>query len=103
MSLIKRALLTLAALAALFLGVLGLLIPVIPGVLFLLLAAVLFAGASRRFRARLHACARVRPYLRRWEATASLPVLTRARAGVLLLYAAFAHTLDSRRPAPDQI
>lgn len=93
MSIIKRTLLAVAALGALFIGVLGLIIPIIPGLLFLLLAAVLFAGVSRRFRARLHASPRARPYLLRWEATAELPLMTRAQAGVLLVYAGLADTL----------
>jgi len=94
MSALKRTLLTVAALAALFLGLLGLVIPIIPGVLFLLLAAVLLARVSTRFRAKLHASPRTRPYLLRWEATAGLPALTRARAAVMLLYAGVAHTFN---------
>lgn len=93
MTLIKRSLLTVAAAAAVFIGVLGLIIPVIPGILFLALAALLLASVSRRFRAHLHASPRARPYLIRWEATAGLPVLTRTRAAALLLYASIADTL----------
>ena len=93
MPIIKRTLITVAALGALFIGLLGLVIPIIPGVLFLLVAAILFAGVSRRFRARLHASPRARPYLVRWEATAGLPVPTRVRAATLLLYASVADTL----------
>jgi len=93
MALLKRSLLTVAALAAVLIGLLGLIIPVIPGVLFLLLAAVLFAGVSQRFRTRLHASQRVAPYLRRWEATRGLPLLTRTRAAALLLYAGLTDSL----------
>lgn len=96
---LKRALYTAGAVVALGIGLLGLLIPVIPGVLFVLLAAVLFAGASRRFRARLHASPRVQPYLRRWEQSAGLPGLTRARIAGLLIYACATDSLrvTSRR------
>lgn len=93
MSIVKKTLITVAALAALFIGLLGLLIPIIPGVLFLLLAAILFAGVSRRFRAHLHASPRARPYLLRWEATAGLPFAARCKAAGLLLYASVADTL----------
>ena len=54
MPIIKRTLYTVAAIIALGIGLLGLVVPVIPGVLFLLLAVALLAGASRRVRARLH-------------------------------------------------
>lgn len=93
MSLIKRTLITIAAIGALFIGLLGLIIPIIPGILFLLVAAILFASVSRRIRARLHASPRAQPYLLRWEATQGLPVLTRTRAAALLLYAGVADTL----------
>ncbi len=96
---LKRALYTVGAVLALGIGLLGLLIPIIPGVLFVLLAAVLFAGASQRFRDRLHAAPRARPYLQRWEQSASLPGLERARLAGLLIYACATDSLrvTSRR------
>ena len=94
MPLLKRTLLTVAAVGALFIGLLGLLIPIIPGVLFLALAAILFAGVSSRFRAQLHRSSRTRPYLLRWEATSRMSLLTRAKAALLLLYAGVTDSLS---------
>lgn len=93
MPLLKRTFLTVAAIGALFIGLLGLLIPIIPGVLFLLLAACLFAAVSSRFRAQLHRSPRARPYLLRWEATSGMPLLTRSKAALLLLYAGVTDSL----------
>ena len=86
--LLKRVLYGFFALIALCIGALGLIIPIIPGVLFVVLAVVLFAGASRRLHAKLHASPRTRPYMQRWEASESLPLGARAKLAGLLLYAA---------------
>ena len=89
----KRILYTLGAVISLAIGVTGLIIPVIPGVLFVVIAVVLFASASRRFRNRLHGSPRTSPYLVRWEASGSLPLGERTRLAGLLIYAAAADTL----------
>ena len=90
---LKRALYTAAAAIALFIGALGLIMPIIPGILFVGLALVLFANASQRFRRRLHASPRTHPYLSRWENSSALPVTDRIRLAGLLLYAAATDSL----------
>jgi len=90
---LKRALYTAGAAIALLIGALGLIIPIIPGILFATIAVVLFANASQRFRRRLHASPRTRPYLTRWDNSGALPVTDRARLAALLLYAAAADSL----------
>jgi len=90
---LKRTLYTAAAVLALFIGALGLIVPIIPGILFVALAVVLFANASQRFRRRLHASPRTRPYLVRWENSSALPTTDRIRLAGLLLYAAAADSL----------
>jgi len=90
----KRGLYAAAAVIALLIGLLGLLIPVIPGLLFLAVAVVLFAGVSSRVRYRLHKSRRVRPYLSRWEAAGNLPWRQRTQLAAWLLYAALADTFN---------
>lgn len=71
----KTALVILGTLLAV-LGVLGLLLPVLPGVLLLLGAAGCFSLVSRRFRMgleqRLEGNPRYRRALRRWQAGSGL-------------------------------
>ena len=71
----KTALLILGTLLAM-LGVLGLLLPVLPGVVLLLGAAACFSVVSHRFRSgleqRLERNPRYRRALRRWQAGSSL-------------------------------
>lgn len=93
---LKRTLYTTAAVIALAIGILGLIVPIIPGILFVGLAVVLLANASRRFRERLHSSPRTRPYLSRWENSAALPLTDRIRLAGLLLYAAATDSLSSR-------
>ena len=90
---VKKSLLTLGACIALAIGLLGLLIPIIPGLLFLLLAAALLCGASDRLRRRCETHPRLRPYLLRFYATESLGPLERLRAAALLLFAAATDSL----------
>lgn len=94
---LKRALYMAGAAIALFIGAMGLIMPIIPGILFVGLAVVLFANASQRVRRRLHASPRVRPYLARWENSTALPVSDRIRLAGLLLYAAATDSLVPRR------
>jgi len=94
---LKRALYTAGAAIALFIGALGLIMPIIPGILFVGLALVLFANASLRFRRRLHASPRVQPYLSRWENASALPVTDRLRLAGLLLYAAAVDSLATSK------
>jgi len=92
---LKRTLYTAAAVIALLIGVLGLMVPIIPGIVFVGLAIVLFANASKRFRRRLHASPRTGPYLMRWENSAALPITDRIGLACLLLYAAATDSLST--------
>ncbi len=82
-----------AGVVALVMGLLGLLVPVLPGVLLLLVAVVLLAGASRRLNRALHRSPRIRPYLARWEASAGLGWLERARLAFWLSLAGVSDSL----------
>ena len=57
---------------ALVIGVIGLLVPIIPGVLFLAVAAVAFVGASSRLQRQLRRSRRFRPYFERYDAAHGL-------------------------------
>lgn len=92
---LKRTLYSAAALIALLIGVLGLMVPIIPGIVFLVLAFVLFANVSQRFRRRLYASTRTRPYLMRWDNSATLPLTDRIGLAGLLLYAAATDSLST--------
>ena len=99
MTTLKRTLYCFAAVLAIAVGLLGLLIPVIPGVLFLLVALVLLASVSSRVRNRLYNTARIRPYLVRWEAASELPIGARVKLGLWLLYATATDSLRSVAPS----
>ena len=74
-------LLLLYALAGVFavLAAIGLLVPVLPGVAFLLLAAVCVSFASPRAHASFSRHPSYRRFRRRWEASEGLHVLDRGR------------------------
>ena len=74
-------------------GLLGLLLPIAPGLLFLVVAAGCFAAASTRFREQLQTNPRMGPYAKRWAAAANLPLVQRAKFGAWLLWATLADTL----------
>jgi uncharacterized protein len=78
----KVVLITLGA-ALTVLGLVGLLLPVLPGVLLLIAAAACFSVASRRFRIRLEQRLekhpRHRQTLRRWQSSRDLPTWQRAQ------------------------
>lgn len=76
---IKRVL--LYVLAALFavIGMVGLLVPVIPGILFLLLAAVCVSLASDRVHEKFSSNRHYRRWRRRWDASHGLSTVNRAK------------------------
>lgn len=61
------------------LGLVGLLVPVLPGVLFLALAALCVSAASDRVHRRLLRHRGYSRWRRHWDASASLPVLQRCK------------------------
>lgn len=61
------------------LGIIGLILPIIPGVLFLFLAALLLTRVSRRASAYAHSQPWFRKHLQSWRASAGLSWGQRAR------------------------
>lgn len=76
---IKQLLLYVLAATLLALGLLGLLVPVLPGVVFLLLAALCVSFASPRAHQHLSRHAAYRKLRHRWDAGAGLGTFDRAR------------------------
>lgn len=74
------------ALIAVFLiiGVLGLILPIIPGVLFLFLAVLLLTRVSRRAATFAHSQPWFHRNMRQWQATGGLSVGQRVKLGFLL-------------------
>ena len=61
------------------LGLVGLILPIIPGILFLFLAALLLAKVSSRFDAMLNRNKDMRYWRRRWTTSNSLPLAQRLK------------------------
>ena len=59
------------------LGLIGLVLPVIPGVLFLVLAVLCFSAASPRLQRRLERHPTYRGWQTRWHASSGLPFYRR--------------------------
>lgn len=97
MKTVKRSMLMAAGIVALALGLVGLAMPLLPGVLFLAVAMVCFSAASNRLRRRLHASPRIRPYLVRWEASRGLGVARRLRLAFWLALATAGDSLRGTR------
>ena len=68
-----RPLLFTAGWTFLAVGIAGLFLPLLPGTLFLILAAACFARSSPRFEAWLLAHPRLGPPVRSWRATGAIP------------------------------
>lgn len=60
-------------------GVIGLVLPIIPGILFLFLAAILLAKISSRFDSLLNKNKDMRYWRRRWNTTNALPLIQRIK------------------------
>ena len=67
--------------ASLALGVIGLVVPIIPGILFLLIAALCLSAPFPRVHGRLKRHPAVADFRRRWRSGASLPWADRVRLG----------------------
>lgn len=89
----KTILLIITGLAALALGVIGLIIPMIPGILFLLLAGLCFAYLSPSLRARMRQNPRMRRLFDRVDQGHHLPLIPRAR---LIFYAIIESAMPKR-------
>lgn len=70
---LKRASLTLLAILFTGLGLIGLLVPILPGFLFLILAAVCISALSPRFEQRLARHPAWRGWRLRWRESRGLP------------------------------
>lgn len=85
---LRKTLLLMAGVALGALGLIGLVLPFMPGVLFLVAAAVCLSLASRRLGARLEARLahhpRYREALGHWRSARHLPRWQRARLGFWL-------------------
>ncbi len=71
---IKRALLILLAIAFTGLGLIGLVVPILPGFLFLILAAVCVSALSPRFGRRLDRHPAWRSWRLRWRESSGMPL-----------------------------
>lgn len=76
---IRTALLSGLGTILLLLGLIGLVVPLLPGVLLLLAAGCCFAAVSPRLQTRLERHPAWRGMSRRWQASRGLPVLRRAQ------------------------
>lgn len=76
-------------------GLAGLILPIIPGILFLFLAALLLAKISSRFDAMLHRNENVRVWKRRWDTSNSLPLLARLKLSCLLVARAIVSSVET--------
>lgn len=69
----KKALWFVGGILALLIGFAGLVLPAVPGVVFLIMAAACFARSSPRFERWLLEHAHLGPPIRHWRATGSIP------------------------------
>jgi uncharacterized protein len=89
MALLRKVLLLLSGAVLTLLGLVGLVLPVMPGLVFLVAAAGCFSLASRRFRVtverRLRRHPRYRRTLRHWRSGQGLPFGQRLQLGFWLM------------------
>ena len=78
-SLLARAVMLVLVLILTLIGLAGLILPIVPGVLFLAMAAWLLAQISDRFAQRLHQSPRWQQASRTWQAQASLSAWQRTK------------------------
>jgi len=92
--LFKGACLVLVGLLTLV-GLAGLILPIIPGILFLFLAALLLAKVSSRFDSLLHKNENMKAWRRRWDTTNSMPFLQRIKLSLLLVARAVVNGVET--------
>jgi len=76
---IRTVFLSALGILLVLLGLIGLVVPLMPGVVFLAAAGCCFAALSPRFQARLERHPVWQGFSRRWQASRHLPVLRRAK------------------------
>ena len=79
------------------LGLIGLLIPVIPGLLFLLLAAFCFSAGAPGLRRKLRNSRYLNRFSRHWEATEGLTLVERVRLRLWLVAEAIVRPIRRNR------
>ena len=80
----SRLLLLVAGAVFTVLGFVGIVIPILPGILFFAIAAACFVAASPALKKRLRAQRHFRGYFERYEATEGLSTWDRSKLAVLL-------------------
>ena len=93
---IKRAALMCLGGLLTVLGLIGLVIPILPGVLFLILAAVCFSATSPKFQARLERHPAWRGWRLRWRESRGLPLIRRLQLAFWLTAEATTNALRNR-------
>ena len=93
---IKRAILMCLGALLMVLGLIGLVIPILPGVLFLVLAAVCFSATSPKFQARLERHPAWRGWRRRWRESRGLPLIRRIQLAFWLTAEAASNAIRNR-------
>ncbi len=93
---LKRALYLSVGTGLVFLGLIGLVVPILPGILFLALAALCFAAVSPKLQRRLERHPTWRGWHRRWRSSNGLPLLHRCRLAFWLTAEATVNTIRSR-------
>jgi uncharacterized membrane protein YbaN (DUF454 family) len=78
------------------LGLIGLLVPILPGVLFLVLAGVCFSAMSPRFQDRLERHPAWRGWRLRWRESRGLPLLRRVQLAFWLTAEATMNAIRNR-------
>ncbi len=94
---LKRAFLLSLAVCLLLLGVVGLVVPILPGMLFLALAAISFSAVSPRFQRTLERHPTWRGWQRRWRSGRGLPLFHRIRLAFWLTAEATLNSITRQR------
>lgn len=100
---IRTALLSGLGFILVLLGLVGLVVPLMPGIVFLAAAGCCFAALSPRFQARLDRHPAWRGFHRRWASSRHQPVLRRAKLAFWLTADAAMHVVRGRRGGSDAL